>query len=76
MKLSEHYIEYSSKMRDYLTPELCEYVINNYIKKEIQPDGRIRFWAYIEKYNKYLRVVLEKDNETVLTAHFDRGFKL
>ena len=75
MKLSEHYYEYSSKLRDYLTPEMCEYAVNNFIKKEIQDDGRIRYWAYIEKYNKYLRVVLECDDETIITAFFDRDFE-
>ncbi|MFC2129958.1 hypothetical protein ACFLSQ_00840 [Bacteroidota bacterium] len=76
MKLSKHYINYSAKVRDYLTLELCEYVIHNPIKTEVQIDGRTRYWAYIEKYKKYLRVVVEKDGKEILTAHFDRDFKL
>ncbi|MBX3045256.1 MAG: hypothetical protein KIT33_10575 [Candidatus Kapabacteria bacterium] len=55
--------------------ELCEFAVNNYVKREVQDDGRVRYWAYIEKYNKYLRVILEKDNETILTAFFDRDFE-
>ena len=44
--------------------------------QEIQADGRIRRWARIpEAGNKYLRVVLLPDNETVHNAFFDRGFK-
>ncbi|MFH1050714.1 MAG: hypothetical protein V1779_07260 [bacterium] len=74
MKLSKHFIEYSSKLRDYLSLELCEYAVNNYVKKKIQNNGRTRYWAYISKYNKYLRVVVDNDNETVLTAFFDRNF--
>ncbi len=76
LKMSEHYIEYSSPQRDYLTIELCEFVVENHIKKQNQIDGRMRYWAYIEKYNKYLRVVVDVDNETIITAHFDRNFKL
>ena len=44
--------------------------------QEIQADGRIRRWARIaEAGDKYLRVVLLSDNETVHNAFFDRGFK-
>jgi len=32
------------RKRSYLTIELCRKVIQYPIKKEIQPDGRIRFW--------------------------------
>jgi len=41
-----------------------------------QMDGRIRRWARIaEMENRYLRVVLLADGETVHNAFFDRGFK-
>ena len=44
--------------------------------QEIQADGRIRRWARIpEVGDKYLRVVLLPDTETVHNAFFDRGFK-
>ena len=44
--------------------------------EETQADGRIRRWARIaEAGDKYLRVVLLSDNETVHNAFFDRGFK-
>jgi len=42
----------------------------------IQEDGRIRRWAPIQETdNKYLRVILLSDGETVHNAFFDRGFK-
>jgi len=42
----------------------------------IQTDERIRRWAKIEKAdNRYLRVVLLDDGETVHNAFFDRRFK-
>jgi hypothetical protein len=46
------------------------------IKKQIQDDGRIRYWSKIEdKEGKYLRVILLEDGETVHNAFFDRNFK-
>jgi hypothetical protein len=44
----------------------CEYV---------QSDGRIRRWKQIpEAGDRFLRVVLLEDGETVHNAFFDRGF--
>lgn len=41
----------------------------------IQADGRIRRWAKISAAeNRYLRVVLLPDGETVHNAFFDRRF--
>ena len=49
--------------------EWIRYVVDNPIKEEIQSDGRIRRWAKIrEANNKYLRVVLLEDGETVHNA--------
>jgi len=43
----------------------------------VQADGRIRKWARIsEAGDKYLRVILLDDGETIHNAFFDRGFKL
>ena len=56
--------------------EWIRYVVNNPEKEEIQSDGRIRRWARIyEMDNKYLRVVLLEDGETVHNAFFDCSFK-
>jgi hypothetical protein len=49
--------------------------INNPLKTEIQADGRIRKWSFIEDAGKYLRVILLEDGETVHNAFFDRSFK-
>jgi hypothetical protein len=45
------------------------------VKIEIQNDGRIRKWKFIEDVGKYLRVILLEDGETVHNAFFDRKFK-
>lgn len=44
-------------------------------KTEVQTDGRIRKWKFIEETGKYLRVILLDDGETVHNAFFDRNFK-
>ncbi|PKM10330.1 MAG: hypothetical protein CVV13_13425 [Gammaproteobacteria bacterium HGW-Gammaproteobacteria-3] len=45
-------------------------------KEYIQADGRIRRWAKIEEAeDRYLRVILLSDGETVHNTFFDRGFK-
>jgi hypothetical protein len=44
-------------------------------REEVQADGRIRRWAKIPEANdKYLRVILLEDGETVHNAFFDRTF--
>jgi hypothetical protein len=49
--------------------------INKPVKTEVQTDGRIRKWRYIEEMGKYLRIILLDDGETVHNAFFDRNFK-
>lgn len=44
--------------------------------EHIQADGRIRRWGRVrEMDNRYLRVILMPDGETVHNAFFDRGYK-
>ena len=44
--------------------------------EHVQKDQRVRRWARIpEAGNRYLRVVLLADRETVHNAFFDRGFR-
>lgn len=45
------------------------------IAEHIQSDGRIRRWVYIESVDKYLRVILLPDGQTVHNAFFDRDFE-
>jgi hypothetical protein len=55
--------------------EWIEFVFNNYIAEEIQTDKRIKRWAFIEEVQKYLRIVILDDKETIHNAFFDRNFK-
>ena len=52
-----------------------ERAIREPIQESIQTDGRIRRWVQIpEMENRYLRVVLLEDGETVHNAFFERRF--
>lgn len=56
--------------------EWIQYVIDNPDYKEVQADGRTRYWAKIEEAeNRYLRVILLEDNITIHNAFFDRSFR-
>jgi hypothetical protein len=48
---------------------------NSPLKTEVQSDGRIRKWKFVEEAGKYLRVILLEDGKTVHNAFFDRDFK-
>lgn len=61
--------------RGFIKIEWIEIAILNPLKEEIQSDNRVRRWAYIDTEQKYLRVVLLEDGETVHNAFFDRSFK-
>ncbi len=45
------------------------------LAEQIQADGRVRRWAFVESEKRYLRVVLLEDRETVHNAFFDRQFR-
>jgi hypothetical protein len=63
------------RKRAYLRREWCERVASSPARREVQPDGRVRFWEYIEELDRYLRVVTPEDGERVHNAFPDRGFK-
>ena len=71
------YFEYTRKRpdRSQIKNEWIKFVINEPAKTEIQSDGRIRKWAKISEVNRYLRVILLEDGETVHNAFFDRAYK-
>lgn len=64
------------RKRPYLNIEWCIKAKDDYVKKQIQDDGRVKYWSYIESENRYLRVVYLEDNETIHNAFFDRNFKI
>lgn len=75
-KATSYFLDNVLKKRTYIKPEWIERARKgDFLAKEIQPDGRIRVWLYIEEEDKYLRVVFLEDGDTVHNAFFDRTFK-
>ena len=76
MKFTKHFLEDVFPKRPYLTDELLDGIIRNPIKKEIQEDNKIKIWGFSSVHNKFVRVILLEDGETVHIAFFDRNFKI
>lgn len=56
--------------------EWIKRAISTPLREHVQPDGRIRRWVQVpEMQNRFLRVVLLPDGETVHNAFFDRRFE-
>lgn len=76
MKCTEYFLFIRQRPdRIIIKEEWISKTIINAIKTEVQADGRIKKWGYIEEIGKYLRVILMEDGETVHNAFFDRNFK-
>ncbi len=75
MKFTQYFPAASSQPdRKLIKSEWIQYVTQNPAKEEIQDDGRIRLWAGMaEMNNRFLRVVLLDDGETVHNTFFDRS---
>ena len=79
MKITEHLRDRLEKERPYIRLEWIARTLQNPIAREIQSDGRIRFWGivpYPDENNPHImRVVTLEDGESVLTAFIDSGFR-
>jgi hypothetical protein len=61
--------------RALIRDEWIEQAVRTPFREVVQADGRIRRWIQVpEMENRYLRVVLLPDGETVHNAFFDRRF--
>jgi hypothetical protein len=61
--------------RRIIQDEWIERAIRAPLREIHQADGRIRRWIQVpEMENRYLRVILLEDGETVHITFFDRGF--
>ena len=79
MKTTRYFDEQVRRKRPYIEPAWCVEVIAAPLRREEQPDGRVRYWGAVtvpgEDKLRILRVVTLGDGETVLNAFFDRGFR-
>ncbi|MBT3296096.1 MAG: hypothetical protein HN919_10135 [Verrucomicrobia bacterium] len=77
MKVTQYFLTTRTRSdRQSIEDMWIEATILNPDAVHIQHDGRIRKWKKIEAAgNRYLRVVLLEDGETVHNAFFDRRFQ-
>lgn len=76
MKTTEYFRyrrQYPDRIR--IREEWIRQAVQSPIREEVQTDGRIRRWAYVGAEDRYLRVILLEDGETVHNAFFDRRFE-
>ncbi|RLD68337.1 MAG: hypothetical protein DRI95_03340 [Bacteroidetes bacterium] len=77
MKFTQYFLHTRERSdRKDIKLEWIEQVFYHPEKERIQEDGRIRRWAKIDAKEKYLRIVILEDKETIHNAFFDRSFKL
>lgn len=74
LRSTRYFREQVMRKRPYIT-EWCKLVMEHPAEREVQPDGRVRYWAYVPELGKYLRVVTLEDGETVHNAFPDRGYR-
>ena len=76
MKTTRYFREQVLRKRSYILHEWCERIVRQPLARQVQPDGRIRFWGEVpELHGKILRVVTLDDGETLHNVFPDRNFK-
>ena len=79
MKTTRYFEEQVLRKRPCIDPAWCAGVIAAPVRRETQPEGRVRFRGTVtrpgESAPRVLRVVTPADGETVHNAFFDRGFR-
>ncbi len=79
MKATRYFDQQVRRKRPYIDPAWCVQVITAPIRREGQPDGRVRFWGEIAQPGdpgaRFLRVITLADGETIHNAFFDRRFR-
>ena len=75
MKTTRYFEEQVLRKRPYIKREWCERALQEPVRRDVQDNGRVRYWVFIPETGRYLRVVTLEDSMTVHNAFFDRGFK-
>ena len=79
MRTTRYFDEQVRRKRPYVDLESCWQVVQSPLRRERQPDGRIRFWGRItlqgEVESRILRVVTLEDGETIHNAFLDRRYR-
>lgn len=76
---TRYFVEQVLRKRPYLTIALCESVLANAVRTEVQRDGRVSHWGRVtlpgETKARILRVVTLEDGATLHNAFIDRDFR-
>ncbi|AFG36976.1 hypothetical protein [Spirochaeta africana] len=76
MKYTNYFLHMKNRPdRIGIQDEWIEKVVQYPVEEVVQLDGRIRRWAWIPEAQKYLRVILLEDGETVHNVFFDRRYR-
>lgn len=77
MKTTRYFEEQVLRKRTYIRREWCERILASPLRREVQPDGRIRYWGAVpELAGRVLRVITLEDGETIHNAFPDRDYRL
>ncbi len=75
LKTTRYFDDVVMQKRPYIRREWCAQILADPLKREEEPNGRIRFWGRVPEFgNRIFRVVTLEDGETVHNAFPDRGF--
>jgi hypothetical protein len=79
MKSTRYFDEQVLRKRPYIERAMCQAVIAAPLRREVQENGRIRYWGKVIDARggkeRILRVVTLDDGETIHNAFFDRDFR-
>ena len=76
MKTTRYFEEQVLRKRPPIRREWRARIMTSPVRREQQPDGRIRQWGYVEELGgRALRVITLADGETVHNAFPDRDFE-
>ena len=77
VQTTRYFEEQVLRKRPYLRLEWCTQVAAMPLRREVQPDGRIRCWGEVQADDglRVLRLVLLEDGVTLHNAFFDRNFR-
>ena len=76
MKFTQYFLHTRQRPdRAKIKEKWIQQAIDSPCHTEVQSDGRIRKWTKVKEEDKFLRIVLLEDGETVHNAFFDRSFK-
>jgi hypothetical protein len=78
VKTTRYFDEQVRRKRPYIELTDCLVVVASPLRRDIQADGRMRYWGVVvdrrDGKQRILRVVTLEDGATVHNAFFDRDF--